>query len=96
MQEPNLEELKDQSIKEALATESKVKLFSCYGCKTKNPSTTGFYEVDSKIKLEQQINAFIQGREILDIQINVSRNFLPQTMAGEYEEIWYGMVRYIE
>lgn len=47
--------------------------------------------------LEERLNEFITSdecRKVLDIQFNVNKNFLPHTGLGEYEEVWYAMIRY--
>lgn len=50
--------------------------------------------VSGKTAIEEQVNEFIKDKNIIDIKINVIRNFLPQTTQSEYEEVWYATVMY--
>ena len=55
------------------------------------------FTANSMENLEQQMNEFVAKFNefyINDVTFNVSRNFLPMTNLGEYQEIWYGMVSY--
>ena len=50
--------------------------------------------VSGKNAIEEQVNEFIKDKNVIDIKINVIRNFLPQTTQSEYEEVWYATVMY--
>ena len=49
--------------------------------------------------LEEEMNAFLRTLDsfyVENVNIQVVKNFLPATGAGEYEEVWYGTIVYEE
>lgn len=50
-----------------------------------------------QLELETQINNFLLGLNsfyVEDVNVGYSKTFLPGTVSGEYQETWYGMVKY--
>lgn len=50
-------------------------------------------------ELENQINMFLLSLNsfyVEDINVGYSKTFLPGTVSGEYQETWYGMVKYTD
>jgi len=48
-------------------------------------------------ELETEINNFLLSLNpfrVEDINVGYSKTFLPGTVSGEYQETWYGMVKY--
>lgn len=88
--EVNLEELKNQVLKEVepAGSQMKVEFFRSYG-----------RGQDCLAELKKQINDFLEKHDsysIVDIKFQVVKNFLLGSTLGEYEENGYGMVSYIE
>ena len=101
MQEPNLEELKEEVLNTASFEEdiepAKVKLFKVVGYKTFDAMKNSYNQFDGQKEIEKQINDFLTTFDswYLDsVNIQVVKNFYPHTQNGEYEEIWYGTVVY--
>jgi hypothetical protein len=78
----------NELLKQTKPEHVKVKIFTC---NMQNDS--------GKDIIEQRVNEFLEGLEVdkvLDVKFNVNRQFLIGTMSGEYEEVWYAMIEYIE
>ena len=103
--EPDLNKLAEEAIEEVIEEELKeererclkVKTFKHVGSRTK--AGYDYYEVDGQKALEEEMNAFLQTLDsfyVENVNIQVVKNFLPDTGAGEYEEVWYGTIVYEE
>lgn len=52
------------------------------------------FKAHSEELLEKEVNSFISNKKIKDIQFNAVKNFLAQSLTGEYQEVFYAMVSY--
>ena len=52
------------------------------------------FKAYSEELLEKEVNSFISNKKIKDIQFNAVKNFLAQSLTGEYQEVFYAMVLY--
>lgn len=50
----------------------------------------------SKEDLEKELNKFTSTHNVIDIKFEVVKNFLPYTQQGEYEEIFYALILFVD
>ena len=94
--EVDLKDLKQQTTKgiiekarEEGPNPAKVKLFSITADSREGRNV--------QQELENQINMFLLSLNsfyVEDVNVGYSKTFLPGTVSGEYQETWYGMVKY--
>ena len=94
--EVNLVDLKQQTTKGIIEkakkegpSPAKVKLFSVCADSRENRNL--------QMELETLINNFLltlNSFYVEDINVGYNKTFLPGTVSGEYQETWYGMVKY--